>query len=462
MRRAAAYIRVSTEDQLEYSPDSQRKLIARYAVQHGWELPEELIFIDEGISGRKAEKRPAFLRMIAMAKQKPRPFSAILVYSFSRFARNREDSVVYKRMLRKDLGVELISISQDLGNDKTSILVEAMLEAMDEYYSIDLGENVKRGMVEKVERGEPVAPAPFGYRMHNRCYVPDPERAALVTELFRLFAGGAGYRELAARLNAMGVPTSRGNLWEPRAVAYLLQNPVYAGKIRWCAGGRAGRGAAARMVTQGGHTPLVPEDLWQSAQERASQLHGAGNRRDASAANADQDGFPLQGLVRCGSCGGALVRSGKQTMQCSRYAKGKCAVSHSVGRDALWEMTLHALLFDVGDIPLKMPAPKKRSDPLAESARRLAGRRLKRIQEAYAAGVDTLAEYERKKRAILEALNACEVPGPTAAVQEESPSTWGEYLRGAAMPSEKNRLLGLLLDRIVFDRPDRLTLYYKG
>lgn len=57
MRTAAAYIRVSTEDQIEYSPDSQRKLILRYAAQHGWQVPDAFIFIDEGISGRKAEKK---------------------------------------------------------------------------------------------------------------------------------------------------------------------------------------------------------------------------------------------------------------------------------------------------------------------------------------------------------------------------------------------------------------------
>ena len=128
MKIAAAYIRVSTDDQIEYSPDSQRKAILDYAKRNDYIVPQEYIFVDEGISGRST-KRPAFQQMIGTAKQKSHPFDAILVWKFSRFARNREDSVVYKSMLRKQCGVEVVSISEQIGEDKTSILIEALLEA---------------------------------------------------------------------------------------------------------------------------------------------------------------------------------------------------------------------------------------------------------------------------------------------------------------------------------------------
>ena len=90
--------------------------------------------------------------MIGLAKRKPKPFDVILVWKYSRFTRNREDSVVYKSMLRKELNIDVISISEDVGDDKMSILFEAMIEAMDEYYSINLAEEVKRGMTEKAKR----------------------------------------------------------------------------------------------------------------------------------------------------------------------------------------------------------------------------------------------------------------------------------------------------------------------
>ncbi|WP_455719039.1 recombinase family protein, partial [Anaerosporobacter sp.] len=96
MNTAAIYIRVSTEDQTDYSPDAQKRLISTYANQHNLVVPKEYIFIDEGISGRRADKRPAFMQMIRIAKKKPRPFDVILVHKFDRFSRSREDSILYK------------------------------------------------------------------------------------------------------------------------------------------------------------------------------------------------------------------------------------------------------------------------------------------------------------------------------------------------------------------------------
>ena len=100
---AAAYIRVSTDDQTEFSPDAQLKALRRYASQNGMILDERYVFSDEGISGRKAENRPGFMSMIAQAKSKEHPFDVILVHKFDRFARSREDSVVYKSMLKRAL-----------------------------------------------------------------------------------------------------------------------------------------------------------------------------------------------------------------------------------------------------------------------------------------------------------------------------------------------------------------------
>ena len=110
----AAYIRVSTHDQEEYSPDSQLRLIRDYAKSNGYVLPDEYIFKDDGISGRTAQKRPGFMSMIAAAKEKPRPFETILVWKFSRFARNQEESVVYKSLLKKEKGIDVISIYEPL------------------------------------------------------------------------------------------------------------------------------------------------------------------------------------------------------------------------------------------------------------------------------------------------------------------------------------------------------------
>ena len=139
-QEAACYIRVSTEDQTEYSPEAQHRALEHYARQHQLTISPEHVYIDAGISGRRAETRPAFMAMIAAAKKRPPPFSVILVHKFDRFARNREDSIVYKSMLRRQCGVQVVSITEHLEDDKMSLILEAMLEAMAEYYSINLGD----------------------------------------------------------------------------------------------------------------------------------------------------------------------------------------------------------------------------------------------------------------------------------------------------------------------------------
>lgn len=114
MKTGAAYIRVSTDDQLEYSPDSQIEKIKEYAVRNDIQIDPQFIFMDEGISGRTAKKRNAFNEMIGLAKTVPRPFDVILIWKFSRFARNQEEAILYKNMLRKKLDIDVISVSEPL------------------------------------------------------------------------------------------------------------------------------------------------------------------------------------------------------------------------------------------------------------------------------------------------------------------------------------------------------------
>jgi len=148
----ACYVRVSTKEQTEYSPTSQLKLILNYAIKNNIFIKKEYIFHDDGISGRDSTKRDSFLKMISVAESLPKPFDLILVYDFSRFARNKYDAVKYKSHLRKDLNIDVVSITQPLSNGKDRIILESMYEGMDEYYSLNLAEGSKRGKKEKAFR----------------------------------------------------------------------------------------------------------------------------------------------------------------------------------------------------------------------------------------------------------------------------------------------------------------------
>lgn len=356
---AAAYIRVSTEDQIEYSPDSQMKRILEYASRNDIHIPKNYIFVDEGISGRTAEKRPAFQQMIALAKEK-HSFEQILVWKFSRFARNRQDSIFYKSMLRKECGVEVISITEPLTNDPTSILVEALLEAMDEFYSINLAQEVRRGMQERFSRGKAITIPPFGYTMKKDGLVPLPDQSGWVVKIFELFAEGADYKEIADYLNHHAVMTNRGNPFEGRAVSYILHNPVYYGILR-----KRKKNGIPRTNTpydrnyestsmdyvKGIHQPIISKELWERCQKRMDDEQES-NREDNISGNnylterSDLKGkknqYYLKNLIFCSNCGCPLIQiqHGK-AFQCSGYNHGSCKVSHYVRRDVLESLVLH-------------------------------------------------------------------------------------------------------------------------
>ena len=130
---AALYIRVSTEDQTELSPDAQKRLLLDYAQKNDMIVSGDFIFT-ESVSGRHAQKRPEFQKMIALAKQPSHPIDVILVWKFSRFARNQEESIVYKSMLKKD-NVDVISVSEPLIEGPFGSLIERIIEWMDESVS---------------------------------------------------------------------------------------------------------------------------------------------------------------------------------------------------------------------------------------------------------------------------------------------------------------------------------------
>ncbi len=224
---AAVYIRVSTDKQEELSPDAQKRLILEYAKKNQIVVPENGIFLEEGgISGKKAEKRPEFQRMIALAKAKEHPFDMILVWKFSRFARNQEESIVYKSMLKKDR-VDVVSVSEPLVEGPFGTLMERIIEWMDEYYSIRLSGEVFRGMSENAMRGNFQAKPPYGYTVPYAKATPVivEEQAKVVRLIFYKYVEeGMSIANIAQFLNSLGVQTAKGKQFEKRSVDYILQN----------------------------------------------------------------------------------------------------------------------------------------------------------------------------------------------------------------------------------------------
>lgn len=464
MKIAAAYIRVSTDDQIEYSPESQIKAIREYAKKNDYILPEEYIFIDEGISGRNTKKRVAFQSMIGLAKTKPKPFDAILLWKFSRFARSREDSIVYKSMLRKQLGIDVISISENLGDDKMSVLFESMIEAMDEYYSINLAEEVKRGMTEKANRGEPLSVPPYGYQMSNGNFVPNEKETEIVRQIFTDFINGAGMRPLAHKANSMGATTHRGNPFENRTINYILNNPTYVGQIRWNPNGHTNRDFDNEnlIITQGTHEPIISQDVWDKAQKRLKDIK---SRYKKYVRTPDEPAHIFQGIIKCSTCGSTLVHSANG-LQCHLYAKGRCSTSHYISIKKIEESVISKIENDflTGNLNIIPRTIKDSSqNEYIEKQIEKETHKLSRVKEAYEKGVDSIEEYAINKKRILadiESLKKKLVKSPpdtkvkslTERFLAKNKNMVKKLRNPNVSTSEKNTTLKLFVDEIIYDK----------
>ena len=162
--RAALYLRVSTGRQAESDlsiPDQRRQGI-EFCKARGWEVAAE--FVDAGLSGTD-DKRPELQRLLDMATSDGTLFDAIVVHSFSRFARDHFALEYHVRRLRKS-GVRLVSMTQDLGDDPMSVMVRQVFALFDEYQSKENAKHVLRAMQENARQGFwNGSAAPFGYKV---------------------------------------------------------------------------------------------------------------------------------------------------------------------------------------------------------------------------------------------------------------------------------------------------------
>lgn len=403
MQFAAVYIRVSTEEQSELSPETQLEKIREYARREGIVILQDHIYVDAGISGKRAEKRPEFMRMIAAAKEKDCPFTTLLVWKFSRFARNQEESIFYKSVLRSKCGVDVVSVSEPLVAGHFGSLIERIIEWMDEFYSIRLSEEVKRSMEVNARRGKLQSTPSFGYRVQDGHLVEVPEEAELVRWIFRVFVDGKGLYPIARELNAMGVRTHRGNQFENRTVEYIIRNPVYIGKLRWNPTGRTRRDFSNEniILADGEHEPLIDQDLWDAAQNRMDEI----KRQWGYKARPTSDlKHWLSGLVRCSSCGTTLIFSQPHYYKCNNYARGRCKSSQHIKADVLAEALIERMQADAVSLqPIPCDVTYSAANGGAdisrlESVLRGLEKKKARLQDAYLSGVIELADFAAAKK----------------------------------------------------------------
>ncbi len=395
----AAYVRVSTDDQTELSPDAQVRVIMEAAKADGYVIPQDFIFIEhKGISGRRSDNRPEFQRMVAIAKsQYPAPFRRLYVWKFSRFARNQEESTFYKGILRKKCGVEIKSVSEPIMEGMFGRLIETIIEWFDEYYSINLSEEVRRGMTEKVLRnGYQLVPC-LGYKAlgHGQPYLIDEEKYPYVEYIFRAYHDGLDMTQIARQCNSRGWRTRRGNPFERRTIQRILNNKFYIGIVEWNGYSFQGTHEVRSTVT----------DLWEDNQKRLAAEYRPIRRREASSCQ-----HWLSGLLKCAVCDATLSFSRASSpkrrsdiFQCWKYAKGFHPGSNSVAvriaENAVLESLRKVLESRELDYEVVTKTDEKISAEEALLTDALARIQIKeqRVRDAYENGIDTLEEYKANK-----------------------------------------------------------------
>lgn len=312
LKRVAIYVRVSTEGQAEhgFSIDAQLRTLRDYCQLYGKIIVHE--YVERGISGKNITDRPELQKMLRDAKSGL--FDELLVMKISRLARNMIDLLQMVKYLR-ELNVTFSSFSEKFDTDTPmGKFALSMLGAVGELERDTILGNSRMGSQQRVRSGGHIAKAPLGYKVvvlgyngrkrDTRIDVV-PEEAAIVRRIFEEYASGRGLKSIANELNHHGHVTKQGNPFSICAIKDIIENPFYAGKIRygrylnWSERRRKGKNDSP-TITDGNHPAIIPEELWEKVQFlRGSKSHVSTKRFYGDCL--------ITGLLRCPQCGAAMT-----------------------------------------------------------------------------------------------------------------------------------------------------------
>lgn len=306
LRRAVIYLRVSSAKQADkdydvegFSIPAQRQACQRKASELGAEVVAD--FLDRGESARSAD-RPALQRMLAALKDEQIDY--VIVHKLDRLARNRADDVDIAMRIRS-AGATLVSVTENIDETPSGMLVHGIMSSIAEFYSQNLATEIVKGFEQKAKAGGTLTKAPLGYLnvrefidgREIRTIAVDEERAPLVQLAFTLYAtGDYSLMQLVHVLDARGLRTHPTPKFPAKPVSLsqlhtILRNPYYTGKIRY-----------RDKIFPGRHQPLIDEDLFARV---ARVLNG----KSVSGERERKYRHYLKGSIYCGECGRRMTFS---------------------------------------------------------------------------------------------------------------------------------------------------------
>jgi site-specific DNA recombinase len=302
------YCRFSSEGQRDgYSVEAQVRAITEWAAREGHTIRK--FYIDEAKTGTN-DNREDFQQMIADAAGGT--FKAVVVHKLDRFARDRYDSAVYRHKL-KQYGIRVISVLEPLDDSPESVMMEAVLEGMAEYYSRNLSREVRKGKKEAAllahHNGGPV---PYGYTVNDKMeYEIVPEEAAIIREIFRQLDGGATYSAVAKWAVGRGLKTKRGTFFSEPFIAHLVSNTMLAGQFTYGLRSRVGQ---EPIILDGAVPAIVDANVFWRVHNKAKE------RKRGPRSRLKEDDYILTGYLFCAYCGSHLY--GFKSKKTYKSAKG--------------------------------------------------------------------------------------------------------------------------------------------
>lgn len=365
--RVAAYCRVITDQEEQES--SYEAQISYYTEKIGknndWQMAG--IFADEGITGTQAKKRPEFLKMIRLCRQ--RKIDMVLTKSLSRFARNTVDSLNYIREL-KALGIAVIFEKENINTLETD--TEMMLTIMScfaQAESESISKNVSWGIRQSFKNGNvPMQYARLlGYKKGdggNAEIIPD--EAEVVREIYRCYLDGMSMNLIADRLNEKGLTTKgSGSPYRKTVVQRILTNEKYTGDallqktyVTDCITKktRKNNGELPMYLVKNHHEPIISRSDFNRVQEemaRRSAKRTIADKLTKTGQGKYSAKYALSELLICGECGEHYRRvtwtaKGFKEIKWRcvsriQYGKKKCHSSPTVDEQALHRAIVSAV-----------------------------------------------------------------------------------------------------------------------
>ena len=292
---AIAYYRYTSHAQNEASIAQQREAAEKYAEAHGYTIMKEYAY--EALSGT-SDDRPKFQLMLTEVGQ-IRP-AALIVWKTDRIARNRIDSALAKKIIR-DAGCVIHYVAEAIPQDSPEgALFEGLLESMAEFYSQQLKQNIRRGMIYNAENCFYNGHRTLGYKPEegkkaSKKILIDPDTAPVVQRIFADYAGGKPLQAIMNELNDDGLLSVRGKKFTINSLRSILNNVAYIGTYKY-----------GDIVIPNGIPALVSQETFDKVQARFELNKRKGAQR---AAGLDEDEAPrywLTGKLFCGYCGESM------------------------------------------------------------------------------------------------------------------------------------------------------------